>query len=407
MEELDSLGEYYVDRDTNILYFYPPQSSGKVTLTLVAPAFLNMLGVNNVEIKAISFEGSRQHGIYLNKCDNITIENCIVDKVQKVGIFGESQCTNITLAGNHIKNAGTTAINLVGGDFLKDMPSGNVIINNWIHDFGRVQKTYCYGVMVRGYKTRVAHNKIHDCPHTALGFSGNDHVIEYNEIFNALKNTDDMGAIYTGRTKLDQGTVIRHNYIHDLITDSTNSAGIFGIYLDDMQDGITIESNVFENIQGSAVFINGGRVNKVDSNVVINAGEANFRISLAGLNLWGGDINRLINEFPGMNDGTYKSEPYKKYEHLAEIMEDEPLYAKYNEITNNVSVGTANDIFYDLWGRQDKQVVIDRNTINVTHQYKKDPGFENFERGNYTINENSELASWKALVPPTLRKWDF
>jgi hypothetical protein len=29
----------------------------------------------------------------------------------------------------------------------------------------------------------MAHNRIHDAPHMAVAFSGNDHCLEYNEVF--------------------------------------------------------------------------------------------------------------------------------------------------------------------------------------------------------------------------------
>lgn len=253
--------------------------------------------------------------------------------------------------------------------------------------------------MIRGYNTRVSHNKIHNCPHAALGFSGNDHIIEYNEIFDALKQTDDMGAIYTGRAKIDRGTVIRNNYIHDLYTDSTNSAGIFGIYLDDKMDSITIESNVFENIAGSAVFVNGGRDNTVQDNVLINVQNSNFRISAQGV-VMGETVEGNLMQYSGMQDGKYKTEPYTKYPHLADILEDEPLYPKYNVFNNNVSVNGATDFFYDLWGRAEKTVVTDRNTMNDTYTYKKDPGFADYAKRNYTIKEDSELMKIEGFKAP-------
>lgn len=399
LEELDSPGEYYIDRDTSILYFYPPKASGTAMLTIMDKAFLNMNGAENIEFKSLSMSGSRENGVYMTNCKNITIEHCIIDKTQTVGVFGEYANYNVKLLSNNIQNTGKSAINLVGGDFEKGLPSGNVIENNWIHGFGRLQKTYAYGVMIRGYNTRVSHNKIHNCPHAALGFSGNDHIIEYNEIFDALKQTDDMGAIYTGRAKIDRGTVIRNNYIHDLYTDSTNSAGIFGIYLDDKMDGITIESNVFENIAGSAVFVNGGRDNTVQDNVLINVQNSNFRISAQGV-VMGETVEGNLMQYSGMQDGKYKTEPYTKYPHLADILEDEPLYPKYNVFNNNVSVNGATDFFYDLWGRAEKTVVTDRNTMNDTYTYKKDPGFADYAKRNYTIKEDSELMKIEGFKAP-------
>ena len=53
-----------------------------------------------------------------------------------------------------------------------------------------------------GVGNRVAHNLIHHAPHQAIGFGGNDHVIEFNEIHNVCYESNDAGAIYC-RPRLD------------------------------------------------------------------------------------------------------------------------------------------------------------------------------------------------------------
>lgn len=42
-------------------------------------------------------------------------------------------------------------------------------------------------------------NKIYDGPHIGILFGGNDNIIEENEIFDICKETNDVGAIYSGR----------------------------------------------------------------------------------------------------------------------------------------------------------------------------------------------------------------
>lgn len=403
LEELDAPGEYYIDRDTKILYFYPPENNGTLILTLLEKAFANMNGAENITFKSISMEGSRDNAIYMSKCRNITIEHCVIDKTQGVGIFGESENIGINILSNHIKNTGKSGISLVGGDFAEGKPSENVIKNNWVHNFGRIQKTYCYGIYIRGYAMKVMYNKVHTCPHAAIGFMGNDNLIEYNEIYDALKETDDMGAIYTGRQKICRGNIIRNNYIHDLYSNSENSAGIFGVYLDDTMDGTTVEQNVFENIRGSAVFVNGGRDNFIQNNILINVEKSNFRISAAGV-VMGYTLDKLYKDFEGIQDGTYKTEPYKKYTHLENLMEDDPFDPKYNVFNNNISINGGEDIFYDLWGKLESSYVKTRNTINDTYQYKKDPGFVDFERRNYTVSKDSELNSIEGFAAPDFEK---
>jgi hypothetical protein len=50
-----------------------------------------------------------------------------------------------------------------------------------------------------GVGTNVSHNHMHDTPHNVITFTGNNHNIEYNRIHDAVQDTGDAGAIYTGK----------------------------------------------------------------------------------------------------------------------------------------------------------------------------------------------------------------
>jgi hypothetical protein len=52
---------------------------------------------------------------------------------------------------------------------------------------------------MNGVGVKVSHNKMYDTPHNVILFGGNDHVMEYNLIYNAVTETGDAGAIYAGR----------------------------------------------------------------------------------------------------------------------------------------------------------------------------------------------------------------
>ena len=72
---------------------------------------------------------------------------------------------------------GRGGFQISGGD-RPTLTPGNIVVENChIHDFGQAQRMYVPGVRVGGTGNRVAHNLIHDAPHQAIGFSGNDHEI--------------------------------------------------------------------------------------------------------------------------------------------------------------------------------------------------------------------------------------
>lgn len=164
----------------------------------------------------------------------------------------------------------------------------------------------------------------------AIRLMGNDNVIEYNEIFNVLTDVDDSGAIYAYRTKTNRGNVIENNYLHDLKSFINNTShGIYAVYLDDMFDGAKINGNIFEDIDGFGVFINGGRDNKITNNIGINITKGLVRMSCMGI-AYGYEANDEFLSRTGLLSGIHKSEAYSKYANLANILEDEPLKAKYN-----------------------------------------------------------------------------
>ena len=85
-------------------------------------------------------------------------------------------------------------------------------------------------MLIGGFGQRASHNLIHDHPHCAILFTGNDHLIEFNEIHHiALETGDNAGAIYSGRDYTFRGNRIRYTFVHD-----TGGVGMgrMGIYMD-------------------------------------------------------------------------------------------------------------------------------------------------------------------------------
>ena len=159
------------------------------------------------------------------------------------------------------------AILVVGGDRKTLVPSGHVVHNTHIHDFGQWLRTGAYAVIFEGVGHSLTHCLIHDAPFEAIGVRGNDHLIEYNEVHSVMKESGDAGALHTGRDWTWRGNVIRYNYFHDLKGPGLH--GVMGVYLDDWASGFTVVGNVFYNA-GRASMIGGGRDNIFKNNVYVN-----------------------------------------------------------------------------------------------------------------------------------------
>ena len=111
---------------------------------------------------------------------------------------------------------------------------------------------------------------MYNSPHEAVTYSGNNHIIEYNNIHDVCLLSDDAGAIYAGRRWDYYGTVIRYNCIYNLGSDGHKPNGI---YMDDALSGQTIYGNVLINIPQKALHLGGGRDLDVRNNIIINCDE--------------------------------------------------------------------------------------------------------------------------------------
>jgi hypothetical protein len=121
-----------------------------------------------------------------------------------------------------------------------------------------------------GVGLRASHNLIHDHPHCAILYWGNDHVIEFNEIHHIALETGDVGAIYTGRDYTFRGNKVRYNFIHH-----TGGVGMgsMGVYMDDCVSGTEVFGNVFYKVHW-AMFIGGGRDHRVENNLFVDCDPA-------------------------------------------------------------------------------------------------------------------------------------
>lgn len=75
-EEIDTVGEYWIDRSTNMLYFYAPASYSDLRLSVLGDNMLMLDRVRHVTFEDIYFRYGRASGVMLLTCQNVVIENC-------------------------------------------------------------------------------------------------------------------------------------------------------------------------------------------------------------------------------------------------------------------------------------------------------------------------------------------
>jgi hypothetical protein len=334
LAELDMPGEWYLDRESGILYFWPPAEieQGRPTVSTLS-TLVKMEGVSHVTLRGFTLEVARGHAVTMSGGEGNRIVGCTLRNVWgwAVQISGGREHAVI---GCEIYNIGNGGIALRGGDRKRLIPAGHIAENNHIHHYGRWKRMYTPAISLDGVGNRATHNLIHDAPHQALAFSGNDHLIEFNEIHHVCLESNDAGAIYSGRDWTWRGTVIRYNFFHHI--NGFQERGCMGVYLDDMLCGTIIYGNVFYRVTRAA-FIGGGRDNIVENNIFVDCNPA-VHVDARAMGWASGSVNTTMTE--RLLAMPYKQSPWsEQYPKLVNILEDEPAAPKGNLIARNVCWG--------------------------------------------------------------------
>ena len=345
LEELDAPGEWYLDRAAQRLYFYPAgdlKESLIVLATLTQP-MVKMSGAKHVKFVELDFEYGHGDGFSVSGAEGVEVAGCVVANLAAGGL-SVSGVSNVVRSCN-VFNLGRGGIHLNGGDRRTLTPAKNLAVNNHVHHYGLFQRTYAPGIGAGGCGQVVRNNCIHDAPHNAVLYGGNEHLFELNEVYRVVMETGDAGAFYTGRDWTTQGNVLRHNFIHDLGGGDAKHVNTMGVYLDDCDCGDTIEGNVFLRA-GRAIMIGGGRDNPVLNNLVVDC-PIGLHIDSRGMTWphWNNTNDASWCLDAKAQAQNYKQPPWSvKYPRLARIMDDSPREPLYNPIRRNVFVDCSKQV---------------------------------------------------------------
>lgn len=362
LEELDVPGEWYLDRDTGMLFFYPPdEGRGGAMVSLTETPLVTLQGVSHVQFRGITFEVCRGTGVEVRAGSRVVIAGCSFRNVGTVGVVIEGGSEHKVVSCDFM-DLGDGGVQVSGGDRNTLTPCKHEVLNCLFTRFNRWSRTYRPAVLVGGVGVRVAHNLMYDAPHTAILLGGNDHLIEFNEIHHVCTETGDAGAFYMGRDLTQRGTVIRYNYFHDLgkSLQAETFVDVMAVYLDDCTCGITIFGNLFVRA-GRAAMIGGGRDNTVENNIFVDC-EPSVHVDARGMgwaSFWfDGRDSTLMDRLKAV---PYQKPPWsERYPELVTILNDEPAVPKGNKIVRNVSVGGR---WIDLYDNLTDKIVTIRDNI--------------------------------------------
>jgi hypothetical protein len=291
IEELDQPGEWFLDRKSGILYFWPPQAArdnAPVVISLLDRPLVRLAGASYVTVRGVTLEATRASAVEVHGGTGNRIAGCVIRNVGNWGVRVDSGAGH-GVVGCDVFDTGDGGVSLDGGDRQTLAPGGHFVENCHFARQGRWSKCYVPAVLIGGVGLRASHNLIHDHPHCAILFGGNEHLLEFNEIHHIALETGDVGAIYTGRDWSFRGNRIRHNLIHH-----TGGVGMgsMGVYMDDCVSGTEVFGNVFYKVHW-AMFIGGGRDHRVENNVFVDCDPA-VRVDGRGLDrspVWSNMVN--------------------------------------------------------------------------------------------------------------------
>jgi hypothetical protein len=305
LELLDQPGEWYLNRETGVLTYWPMPGERLDKVEVVAPRlteFVRFSGnadrgdfVRDFTLRGLTFhhadwvldlKGNSSTQAAVEVPATITadgalhcvVEGCEVAHIGAYGIWFRRGCKDGRVQQNRLFDLGAGGIR-VGEDRMAKTDAAEssriLVDNNHIFNGGRIY-TGCVGIWVaQSGGNRISHNDLHDLPYTGISIGWNwglepnrtsNNVIELNHVHDLGHGVmSDAGLIYC--LGISPGSVIRNNVFHDMWPYSAPALG-WGIYLDAQCGNYLVENNlVYNTLSGGLMFNNGGHEHIIRNNI--------------------------------------------------------------------------------------------------------------------------------------------
>ena len=440
-EELDEPGEYYIDRQSGMLYFYPPKDAPKdsvLTITMSTPtldvsgkapnSMFRIENSKNIVFENLIFKGGRGSAITGKNNSNIQFINCEINSFGENGIRFDAS-TDIKISDCKIHDVGQDGILFVScGNYKTLSPSNIVVSNNDIYNFARLERSYKTGIDF-GYRcvgATAANNHIHNGPHAGMIFYGVNNDIYGNEFDNLVTEFSDMDALYCNNSNYpwERGNKIHNNYFHDIGKSSMNGRhqiNVRAIRTDNRGCGLNIYENLFYNIgdggngngnNGIGAITAEGTRNRIFNNLFVDCNEAYFNtlqykeIETADdgtlypdtiINSSGVEVANTINGAK-VADLKKQMENYlpvygKQFPELYNYFYEHPNMSKTNEFKNNMIINIAIPLS-NFNGTQNEEGFRGSQMLTAAsgnYVSTSDPGFVSYDNGNLELSSSATL----------------
>ncbi len=420
IEEMDMVGEYYIDEETETLYFYAPADYMDIVISIAScKDAVVKAEVNNYTFDGIIIEGGYDDNISITGNDNC-IENSTIRCCGDTNIYING--FRNTLYNNDIYHSGGSGIDLYGGDTKLLIPSNSLIDNNKIHAFGDVHRVYNGAIYADGIGFVISHNEIYDAPHTSFTNVACEMLFENNYIHNVCYEAGDAGAIYEGGWG-SNGNIYRSNLLKDIVNIYSEYMTPLGYYVDNSGGGKTFVSNVLINIDGDAIGCAGRDLDLSDNIMVDTRG---FYFDQRGYYPGAGVLSGWAYETAFPDKSLWLS--MIPFDHVTGHIEPAPAYATeswaihypWTMLMKTTNVVDLNDNYvpqaygggvirnnviggltgvYTISANPERLISIRDNVSGILTE----DIFVDYENGDYTIKEDSKIYK----LVPGFRAFDF
>ena len=290
-EMLDEPGEWYLDRRTGVLTYWPRRGEDMTRARVVAPVLSHVVSIAgeanrpvvNLHFRGLAFMHNHlplpaegHHGrqaafryggggmpcaVRWRHARGCSLTGCRVAHVGGGGVDLQEGCRNNVLEGNEVFDAEGNGINVGGPDHAGLVPRDNRIANNYVHHCGVVYYGACGIWAGFAQRTAIEHNLVCRLPYTGISIgwrwdpkptTAREYIVTANHVHDVMKEVCDGGAIYS--LGYQPGTVIRGNLLHDVQRSRyAVAAPNNGMFLDEGSKGFLIEGNVIYNTSGEPV----------------------------------------------------------------------------------------------------------------------------------------------------------
>lgn len=300
-EELDAPGEWYLDREAGVLYYYPEAGVDMRSTLVEVPALqqlVRMTGSQNQPVHHITLDGfrftqttatfletysipslsdwsiHRGGAVFLEGTRDCHITNCFFDEVGGNAVFMNLYNRGNSVTGCKFVGTGDSGICFVGSQELttgsqRSFPYECRAENNLIHDCGVFGKQIAGIYISRAKRITAGHNEIFDMPRAGICIGDGTwggHIIEYNHIHNTCRETGDHGPFNAwGR---DLYWCLAQSHL-PYITGRSHDAG--HVHVDAMEP-VILRNNFFEEDSGWGLDLDDGASNyEIYNNLCVGA----------------------------------------------------------------------------------------------------------------------------------------